>query len=195
MLFTKKYLLMLVIGLIAVMVLTTACAQAPEGPAGSGDEQAAEHDSDEEHAGDEEHAAEHDSDEEHAGDEEHTAEHDNDEEDAMEHGEHEHSEDGEPVIPNNGAVIRIVSPGDGIEIKADDIVEVEVEVENFTLGEAGNHWHIFVDGKSRGMVVGGDTDHVVRGLEPGEYEISAFMANGAHEQLEEGASIKVNVTE
>jgi len=173
MLFTKNYLLVLVIGLIAVMALTAACAaQAPEAPASSGDEQEIEQGSNDEDTveqnNDEEHAAEHDSDE-----------------------EHEH--DGEATIPNNGAVVRIMAPADGAVFKVGDDIVVEIVAENFVLGEDGNHWHVFVDDQSFGMIVGGDLDQVVRGLEPGEHEISAYLSNGEHQELEDGAQITITV--
>ena len=194
----NKYLYSLTI--ILALVLATACSSgpaAPEQPAGSSDH-AVENEADEEHAGehqeaDEEHALEH---EEHEDDEEHAMEHEEhegDEEHAREHNgdeEHEHSE---ARIPNNGAVIRITAPADGDVVKEGDDLVVEVETENFVLGEDGSHWHIYVDGISHGMIVGGDLDHVLRGLEPGQHEISAHLAIGTHEELEEGASITITV--
>jgi len=201
MFFGKHYLWMIVIGLVAVMALTSACAaQAPQGPANSGDaqeveqsggeEQAVEdesgdadvmeHEADEEHTADEEHVA----DEEHMADEEHAAEHDGDE-------EHEH--DGEATIPNNGAIVRITAPADGAVFKQGEDIVVEIETENFPLGENGNHWHVYVDDESFGMIVGGDLDQVLRGLEPGEHEISASLSNGEHQELEDGAQITITV--
>jgi len=164
--------------LIPLFALLAACAPAPpESPQqGSDSEQAMEHD------GDEEHSREHD-------DEEHSMEHDGD----GEHSSMEHAH--EDRIPNNGAAIRIVCPEDGTEIKAGEDRVIEIEAENFTLGEDGNHWHIYVDGQSHGMIVGGDLDHVLRGLEPGQHEISTHLAIGTHEELEEGAKITVTVTE
>lgn len=116
---------------------------------------------------------------------EHDAEH---AEEEMDHDmEHEH---GEERIPNEGAVIRIVSPEDGATIQGDE-VEVVIEVENFTLGDEDSHWHVYVDGSEWGMITGGDTSHVLRGIEPGEHEIGVFLALGTHEELEEGDSVIV----
>jgi hypothetical protein len=80
-------------------------------------------------------------------------------------------------------------------IVADTDVKVEIETEGFELGADGNHWHIFVDGESRGMITGTDHDEVVRGLEPGEHHLGAFLSNGAHEELEDGATITITVVE
>jgi hypothetical protein len=60
---------------------------------------------------------------------------------AVAHGDSaEESEAEEQVrIPNNGAVIRIVSPADGSVCPAGMEVEICVELELFALGHAGNH--------------------------------------------------------
>jgi len=66
--------------------------------------------------------------------------------------EHEHESD---RLPNDGAVIRIISPSDGATfMKGEDIV-IEVEVENFELSTEGSHWHLYVDGNTWSQVVGG----------------------------------------
>ena len=116
-------------------------------------------------------------------------------------GEMEHEEGGDhddnnlDTIPNNGAVIRITSPADGATFKAGDEVLVEVETENFGLGEDDNHWHVYIDGTSWGMVMGGNHDQVLRGMEPGEHEIGVFMSIGTHEQMEDGDTIKIVIEE
>lgn len=118
-----------------------------------------------------------------------------------EHDDHAHDEAGaEPDqsagrVPNNGAVVKIVSPQDEAVIAHETDLVVEIETENFELGVDGNHWHIFVDGESRGMITGVDYDEVLRGLEPGLHEIGAFLSNGAHEELAEGATITITVVE
>lgn len=117
-----------------------------------------------------------------------------------EEGEEDHEHEGESAghghgdrIPNNGAIIRIVSPEDGAVFSAADEVLVEVETENFDLTEEGMHWHVYVDGASFGMIMGGDTDHALRNLEPGMHKISVFLSNEAHEELEEGDEITIVV--
>lgn len=109
-----------------------------------------------------------------------------------------HDEGGSHVeerIPNDGAVIRIVSPADGATFAQGDEVVVEVETDNFVLGEEGNHWEVYVNDTSWGSVEGGNTDEVLRGLEPGEHEISVFLSLGSHEQLQEGDRITITVEE
>jgi hypothetical protein len=118
-------------------------------------------------------------------------------EEATEHieegDEHEHEED-TVRVPNEGAVIRIVSPADGATFTTADDIVVEVETENFTLGE-GNHWELYVDDSRWSSVEGGATSEVIRGLEPGEHTIAVYLATGEHEELEEGATITITVEE
>jgi hypothetical protein len=116
-------------------------------------------------------------------------------EEAEHSDEHEHDEDdAQERVPNNGAAIHILSPADGTTFNAVDEVTVEVEVENFTLGE-GNHWHIYVDGSSWGMVMGENTDDTLRGLEPGVHEISVYLSIDTHEELEDGDAVTIVVEE
>ena len=118
---------------------------------------------------------------------------DHDEMDDMDHDDmdHEHNR-----IPNeDGAAITITSPEEGATFSELDQVLVEVEVENFNLGEEGNHWHVYVDGVSFGMVMGGNTDQALPGLEPGEHEVSVFLSIGTHEEYEDGDQIHIVVEE
>jgi len=109
----------------------------------------------------------------------------------MDH-EHEHESD---RLPNDGAVIRIISPADGTPfMKGEDIV-IEVEVENFELSAEGSHWHLYVDGNTRSQVVGGGTKEVIHGLEPGEHHIETYLGLPTDEELEDGASIMITATE
>jgi hypothetical protein len=125
---------------------------------------------------------EHDEEMEHDEEAEHSDEHEHDEDESLER------------VPNNGAAIDIVSPAEGATFNTGDEVTVEVEVENFTLGE-GNHWHIYVDGSSWGMVMGENTDDTMRGLEPGEHEISVYLSIDTHEELEDGDAVTIVVEE
>jgi hypothetical protein len=114
-------------------------------------------------------------------------EHDEDmehEEGEMEHGER---------VPNDGAVIRILSPEDEATFSEGTDIVIEVDVEGFALGEDGQHWHVYVDGTSWLMVVGGDTSDVLRGIEPGDHEVEVVLANGQHQDLEEGDTIHITV--
>lgn len=114
----------------------------------------------------------------------------------MEEGEehemdHEHSED---RIPNpDGAAITILSPDDGATFAVGEEILVEVQVDNFVLGEDDNHWHVYVDGSSWGMVMGGNTSQSLNGVEAGEHEIEVYLAGGDHIEFEEGGSIHVTV--
>jgi hypothetical protein len=103
--------------------------------------------------------------------------------------EEEHGE----RIPNDGAAIRILSPADGAAFAQGDEVPLEVQVDGFVLGEDGNHWHIEVDGSTYSMVTGGDTGEIIRGLEPGEHEIEVLLANGEHQDLQDGDAITITV--
>lgn len=109
--------------------------------------------------------------------------------------EHEHDEGQVQRVPNEGAIIRIISPEDGETFAAGEQVLVEVEVEGFDLAQEGNHWHVYVDGTSWGMVMGANTDQPLTGLEPGEHEIAVFLSIDTHEELEEGDAVKITVAE
>lgn len=119
--------------------------------------------------------------------------HDNDENHEHENN-HEHEEgESHDMIPNDGAVIRLISPVDGTTFAHDEDIVVEVEVENFAIGQDGNHWHIFVGDSEYAMVMGENTDDVIRGLEPGEHTITVRLANGDHQDLEDGDSVTITV--
>jgi hypothetical protein len=121
---------------------------------------------------------------------EHDSEHDNEHDDGGDH-EEEGSEAGR--IANEGAVVRIVSPPDGGIFDEGEEVVVQIEVENFELGEG--HWHVYVDGSSWGMVTGGNTDEVLRGLAPGQHDIEVHLATGDHLELEQGDRVTIVVQE
>ena len=112
-----------------------------------------------------------------------------------EEGMDEHGRGDIVMIPNDGASIFITAPGGNATFSTDEDVLVEVSVENFTLGEEGNHWHVYVDDVSYGMVMGGRLEQALRGLEPGEHTISVFLSNGGHEELMEGDAIVIQVEE
>ena len=111
-----------------------------------------------------------------------------------EHNHAEEEQDHEQRVPNAGAVIRILSPRDGDRMSTQNLL-VEVEVENFDLTESENHWHIYVNGKSWGMIRGGDKSYVLQGLDPGAHEISVYLAFGTHKELKDGSSVKVDLQE
>lgn len=111
------------------------------------------------------------------------------------HDHDEHSEDHPPRVPNQGAVISILSPQDDMQFNAGDDIPVEVAFENFDLVEEGNHWHIYIDGKSYQMIMGAMTEAIVRDLEPGHHEISVYMSISSHEELQDGAAIHIMVND
>ncbi len=108
----------------------------------------------------------------------------------------DHDDMEENRIPNqDGATITITSPNDGDTANTLDQIIVEVDVANFELGVDGSHWHVYVDGTSFGMVMGGNTDQALPGLDPGEHEISVYLAIGTHEEFEDGSSVTIIVVE
>ncbi|MEZ4595068.1 MAG: hypothetical protein R3D55_28590 [Chloroflexota bacterium] len=111
------------------------------------------------------------------------------------HEDHDHEDEHDRIPNEGGATITITSPAEGATFSTLDQVLVEVDVANFTLGENDNHWHVYVDGVSYGMVMGGNTDQALPGLEPGEHEISVFMSLGTHEEYEDGDSVTIVVEE
>ncbi len=100
-----------------------------------------------------------------------------------------------PRIPNEGRAVSIISPEDSAVFAYGESFQVEIEMENFELDVEGSHWHVYVNGNSWAMILGKDTKQVLRSLEPGEYEISVYIANGAHEEYEDGDAITITVTE
>lgn len=112
---------------------------------------------------------------------------------------HEHGDDtgGEQAhgdrVPNNGAAVRILSPSDGATFAPDEQIIVEIAVDNFALGVDGNHWHVYLDATSYGMVMGTSPEHVIRGVAPGAYTLTVRLADGDHRDLEEGDSIQITV--
>ena len=121
----------------------------------------------------------------------------NDDHDSHDHDhDHDgHSHDHGDRIPNDGAAVRITAPAGGETFARGDQVIVEIETENFALGEDGNHWHVYVNDENWGMVMGANYSEVLRGLTPGEHEISVYLSIDTHEELEEGAAVTIIVTE
>ncbi len=128
------------------------------------------------------------------------SDHEEDADHGHEDGDHEEEahDESEPHgrIPNeNGSTIRIITPADGDVFNHGDQIIVEVETENFDLSQEGYHWHVYVDGKSWGMVMGGNPDFPLNGVEPGEHEISAYLSIPSHEEYEDGDSVTITVEE
>ena len=117
--------------------------------------------------------------------------------DGMDHhdDEHEHQDEHDRIPNEDGATISITTPEEGATFSTLDQVLIEVEVENFVLGEDNNHWHVYVDDVSFGMVLGGNTDQALPGLDPGEHEVTVFLSLGTHEEYEDGDSVTIIVEE
>ncbi len=98
-------------------------------------------------------------------------------------------------IPNDGAVIHILSPQEGTVFATGDNISVEIDYENFALGADGNHWHLYVDDKPGVMIFGKMNEAVLRNLEPGQHQISTHLSVGAHKDLEDGAAVTITVLE
>lgn len=108
--------------------------------------------------------------------------------------------------------VEITSPSDGDTVTSTDgMVEVEVDVENFELVEAGGepaegegHVHLIVDGDEpeAGDTIGDDAIHLGAEpfdsreveLEPGEHTVIAVLGNAAHEVLDPVASDEITFT-
>jgi len=95
--------------------------------------------------------------------------------------------------PNNGAEVRITAPANEASYKSGDAVPVTIETTDFTIGEDGNHWHIYLDG-SPIMVMGGYT-FVLQNLSVGQHDIEVYLSNGRHEDLEQGDKLTIKVEE
>ena len=96
-------------------------------------------------------------------------------------------------VPNDGAEVRITTPADEASFKSSDSVPVTIDTTDFTIGEDGNHWHIYIDGDPI-MVMGGYT-FVLQNLSPGQHDIEVYLSNGHHEDLEQGDKVTILVGE
>ncbi len=96
-------------------------------------------------------------------------------------------------IPNGTASIHITSPEDGAIFKSGEDVRIVVDYQNFEIGEHGNHWHVYINGRSSRMIMSKINDTVLRNLEPGKNELSTYLSVGTHEELEDGSSVTIIV--
>jgi hypothetical protein len=95
--------------------------------------------------------------------------------------------------PNDGAEVLISAPANEASFKLGDTVAVTIETTDFTIGEDGNHWHIYLDGTPI-MVMGGNT-YVLQNLSAGHHDIEVYLSNGQHQDLEEGDKVTIMVKE
>jgi hypothetical protein len=107
--------------------------------------------------------------------------------------ESEHHEEGAPEadhdhdhgdrIPANGAAVKIVAPQHNAVLDRDNVI-VRVETTNWPLGEAGHHWHLYVNGKEQGMSQGNAPALQARDLQPGDNIIEVTLSNELHQELD-----------
>ena len=116
------------------------------------------------------------------------------------HGDDHHHDDGhgghgdDTRVPNEGRVVRIVSPADGATFAAGQEVEIRVEFDNFELAD-GSHWHYYIDDDTGGKMMMDGMDDRIRDLEPGEHMISVYIAGGDHIEFEDGDKVMITVEE
>ncbi len=116
----------------------------------------------------------------------------------MNHNHNMEHHDGQQLheqIPNDGAVVRIVAPADGLTLAADSEVKVEIETDNFSLDSTSHHWHIYVDGQLNKMVTDGLPHATLPKLEPGQHQIAVHLATADHQELEGGTVVTITVLE
>jgi hypothetical protein len=85
-------------------------------------------------------------------------------------------------IDANGAAVKIISPAHNAVLDRDSVI-VRVETSNWPLGEAGHHWHLYVNGKEQGMSQGSAAALQARDLQPGENIIEVTLSNALHQEL------------
>lgn len=117
------------------------------------------------------------------GDHSHSHEHDDG---------HEGHGDAAERVPNEGRVVRIISPANGDTFAEGEEIEIEIETENFDISEEGNHWHYYVGDGGATMITDGMDDRI-RDLEPGEHMLKVFIAGSDHLEFEEGDAVMITV--
>jgi hypothetical protein len=100
--------------------------------------------------------------------------------------EHDHGE----RVEANGAAVKITAPQDG-EVLSQPTVIVRVETTNWPLGEAGHHFHLYVNGTEQGMSQGNSPALQARDLQPGENTFEVVLSNELHQEL--NATHKISV--
>ena len=100
--------------------------------------------------------------------------------------EHDHS----ARLDANGAAVKITAPqvGDVLDVPT---VIVRVETTNWPLGNAGHHFHLYVNGQNQGMSQGNSPAIQARDLRPGENTLEVVLSNDQHQEL--NATDKVSV--
>ena len=100
--------------------------------------------------------------------------------------DHEHGD----RIDANGAAVKITVPQDGELLNVPTVI-VRVETTNWPLGEAGHHFHFYVNGQEQGMSQGNSPALQARDLQPGENTFEVVLSNELHQEL--NATDKITV--
>ncbi len=100
--------------------------------------------------------------------------------------EHDHGD----RIAANGATVKITAPQNAAVLKVPTVI-VRVETTNWPLGEAGHHFHLYVNGQEQGMSQGNSPALQARDLQPGENTIEVVLSNDQHQELD--ATDKISV--
>jgi hypothetical protein len=90
----------------------------------------------------------------------------------------------------NGAAVKITSPQEGDVLDVSTVI-VRVETTNWPLGEAGHHFHLYVNGKVQGMSQGNSPAIQARDLQPGDNTLEVVLSNEQHQEL--NATDKISV--
>ncbi len=93
-------------------------------------------------------------------------------------------------VDANGAAVKITSPQDGAVLDVPTVI-VRVETTNWPLGEAGHHFHLYVNGQVQGMSQGNSPAIQARDLQPGENILEVVLSNEQHQEL--NATNKISV--
>jgi hypothetical protein len=104
--------------------------------------------------------------------------------------EGDHDADHGARIDANGAAVKIIAPQNGEVLDVPTVI-VRVETTNWPLGEAGHHWHLYVNGQEQGMSQGNSPALQARDLQPGENVIEVVLSNELHQEL--NATDKITV--
>lgn len=96
---------------------------------------------------------------------------------------------GEPPSANSTGKVVILEPDNGTVIKS-RTVKVVFDIPE--KGSAGNHLHIYLDGRCRNMIRSGKT-HYLSGLREGKHKIELRLVSKNHHEYGVSASVEITV--
>ncbi len=96
---------------------------------------------------------------------------------------------GEPPSANSTGKVVILEPDNGTVIKS-RTVKVVFDIPE--KGDAGNHLHIYLDGRCRNMIRSGKT-HYLSGLREGKHKIELRLVSKNHHEYGVSASVEITV--